>query len=165
MGRFSLRQLCSFVVACGVYVGGIPHLCFVRLRGHGPDDAVAFASEAVLAWLLLAAVYVYWRHLTPLAIHCLGVALSVPMLNSLDLQVEMRHVHVAFATLAPGCVAATLISFPVSLVLLVLSAATDRRIEPLRNRLVRVVRPNLRQEFDRFAVLNEEESRFLTRDV
>ena len=71
MGRYSLRQLCSFVVACGVYFGGIPHMYFVRLRGHGADDVVAFASGAVLAWLLLAAVYVYWRQLTPLAVHCL----------------------------------------------------------------------------------------------
>jgi hypothetical protein len=143
MRRFSLRQLCSFVVACGVYFGGIPHMYFARLRGHA-DDAVAFASEAVVAWLLLAAVYVYWRQLTPLAVHCLCVALSVPMLNSLDVQVEMKHVPVALATLAPGCVGAMLISFPVSLVLLVLSAATDRRIEPLTNRLGRVVRPRLR---------------------
>ena len=144
MGRYSLCQLCSLVVACGVYFGGIPHMYFVRLRGHGADDAVAFASEAVVAWLLLAAVYVYWRQLTPLAVHCLCVALSVPMLNSLDVQVEMKHVHVALATLAPGCGGAMLISFPVSLVLLLLSAATDRRIEPLTNRLGRVVRPRLR---------------------
>jgi hypothetical protein len=144
MGRYSLRQLCSLVVACGVYFGGIPHMYFVRLRGHGANDVVAFASEAVVAWLLLAAVYVYWRQLTPLAVHCLGVALSVPMLNSLDVQVEMKHVDVALATLAPCCGGAMLISFPVSLVLLVLSAATDRRIEPLTNRLGRVVRPRLR---------------------
>ena len=143
MGRYSLRQLCSFVVACGVYFGGIPHMYFVRLRGHG-DDVVAFASEAVLAWGLLAAVYLYWRQLTPLAVHCLCVALSVLMLNSLDVQVEMKSVHVALATLAPGCCAAMLISFPVSLVLLVLSAAQHRRIEPLTNRLGRVVRPRLR---------------------
>jgi hypothetical protein len=143
MGRYSLRQLCSFVVACGVYFGGIPHMYFVRLRGHG-DDVVAFASEAVVAWLLLAAVYVYWRQLTPLAVHCLGVALSVPMLNSLDVQVEMKHVHGALATLAPCCGGAMLISFPVSLVLLVLSAAMDRRIEPWTNRLGRVVRPRSR---------------------
>jgi hypothetical protein len=143
MGRYSLRQLCSFVVACGVYFGGIPHLYFVRLRGHGADDVVAFASEAVLAWLLLAAVYVYWRQLTPLAVHCVCVALSVLMLNSLDVQVEMKHVHVAFATVIPGCWAALLISFPVSLLLLVLSAALDRRIEPLTNRLGRMVFPRL----------------------
>jgi hypothetical protein len=116
---------------------------FVRLRGH-PDDVVAFASEAVLEWLLLAAVYVSWRQLTPLAVHCLGVALSVPMLNSLDIQVEMKHVHAALATLGPGCGGAMLISFPLSLVVLVLSAVQDRRIEPLTNRLGRVVRPRLR---------------------
>jgi hypothetical protein len=144
MGRYSLCQLCSFVVACGVYFGGIPHMYFVRLRGHGADDVVAFASEAVVAWLVLAAVYVYWRQLTPLAVHCLCVALSVPMLNSLDVQVEMKHVHVALATLAPASGGAMLISFPVSLVLLVMSAATDRRIEPLTNRLGRVVSPRLR---------------------
>jgi hypothetical protein len=117
---------------------------FIRLRGHGPDDVVAFASEAVLAWLVLAAVYVYWRQLTPLAVHCLGVALSVPMLNSLDVQVEMKHIPVALATLAPACGGAMLISFPVSLVLLVLSAALDRRIEPLTNRVGLVLRPRLR---------------------
>ncbi len=105
MDRYSLRQLCSFVVACGVYIGGIPHMYSVRLRGQGADDVVAFASEAVLAWLLLAAVYVYWRQLTPLAVHCLGVALSLPMLNSLDVQVEMKYVHFALATLGPSCAA------------------------------------------------------------
>jgi hypothetical protein len=144
MGRYSLRQLCSFVVACGVYFGGIPHMYFVRLRGNGAADVVAFTSEAVLAWLLLAAVYVYWRQLTPLAVHCLCVALSVPMLNLLDVQVEMNYVHVALATLGPGCWTAMLMSFPVSLVLLVLSAARDHRIEPLTNRFRRVVRPRLR---------------------
>jgi hypothetical protein len=117
---------------------------FVRLRGHGSDDVVAFVSEAVIAWLLLAAVYVYWRQLTPLVVHCLCVALSVPMLNSQDVQVEMRYVHVVLATLAPASGGAILISFPVALVLLVLSATADRRIEPLTNRLGRVVRPRLR---------------------
>ena len=144
MGRYSLRQLCSFVVACGVYFGGIPHMYFVRLRGRGADDVVAFASEAVVAWLLLAAVYVYWRQWTPLAVHGLGVVLSVPMLNPLDVQVEMQHVHIALATLAPCCGGAMLISFPVSLLLLALSAAQDRRIEPLTNRLGWVVRPRRR---------------------
>jgi hypothetical protein len=117
---------------------------FVRLRGSGADDAVAFASEAMVAWLLLAAVYVYWRQLTPLAVHCLCVALSVPMLNSLDVQADANYVPVAFATLAPACGAAMLISFPVSLLLLVLSAAGDRRIEPSTDRLGPVIRPCLR---------------------
>ena len=76
MGRHGLRQLCVFVLACGVYFGGLPHMYFVRLRGIGADDFVAFAFESVLSWLLLAAVYVYWRQLTPLAVHCLCVALS-----------------------------------------------------------------------------------------
>jgi len=103
-------------------------------------------SQARVKWgaIAFASSVRSWRQLTPLAVHCLGVALSVPMLNSLDVQVEMKHVHVALATLAPCCGGAMLISFPVSLVLLVLSAATDRRIEPLTNRLGRVVRPRLR---------------------
>ena len=137
MGRYSIRQLSAFVVACGVYFGGMPHMYFLRLRGIGPEDFAAFASEAVLAWLLLAAVYVYWRQLTPLAIHCLCVALSIVMLDPLDVQVEMRHAHVALATLGPGCWAATLFSFPMSLGLLALSAVLGRRVEPLTNRLGR----------------------------
>ncbi len=143
MGRYSLCQLCSFVIACGIYFGGIPYTYFVRLRGQGGGDVVAFASAAVLGWLLLAAVYVYWKQLTPLAVHCLCVALSVPMLNSLDVQIEMNYVHVAFAMLGPACVGAMLMSFPVSLVLLGLSAALDRRIEPLTNRLGWGLRPGL----------------------
>jgi hypothetical protein len=134
MGRYSLRRFCAFVVACGVYSGGIPHMYLLRLLGHGAD-VVAFATEAVLVWLLLATLYVSWRQWTPLAIHCLCVALSLPMLNPLDVQVEMRHVHVALAMLAPCCGAATLISFPMSLGLLALSAVLGRRVEPLRNRL------------------------------
>lgn len=120
MRRYNLRQLCSFVAACGIYSGGIPHMFFVRPRGQTADGA-AFASEAVLAWLLLAAVYLHWRQWTPLAVHCLCVALSIRFLNSLDVEVEMQHVPRALATLAPGCWAAMLISFPVSLVLLVIS--------------------------------------------
>ncbi len=49
MGRYGLRQLFAFVLACGVYFGGIPHMYFLRLRGIGADDFVAFAFEAVLA--------------------------------------------------------------------------------------------------------------------
>jgi hypothetical protein len=137
MGRYGLRQLCAFVLACGVYFGGIPHMYFLRLRGIGADDFVAFfAFEAVLAWLLLAAIYVYWRQLTPLAVHCLCVALSLPMLlGNPDVIVQAKHF--ALATPGPSCWAATLISFPVSLVLMALSAVLGRRIEPLTNRLGR----------------------------
>jgi hypothetical protein len=137
MGRYGLHQLCAFVLACGVYFGGIPRMYFLRLRGIGADDSVAFAFEAVLAWLLLAAVYVYWRQLTPLAVHCLCVALSsLILLGSPAVMAQAEHF--ALATLGPCCWAATLISFPVSLVLLALSAALGRRIEPLTNRLGRL---------------------------
>jgi hypothetical protein len=135
MGRYGLRQLCAFVLACGVYFGGIPHMYFLGLRGIGADDFVAFAFEAVLAWLLLAAVYVYWRQLTPLAVHCACVALSVFMLlGNPDVKV-LQAKHFALATLGRSCWAAILISFPISLVLLALSAVLGRRIEPLMNRL------------------------------
>lgn len=136
MGRYSLCQLCSFVVACGVYFGGIPHMYFLRLRGIGADDLVACAFEGVLAWLLLATVYIYWRQLTPLAVHCLCVALSfLLMLGNPDVIVQATHF--ALATLGPCCWAATLISFPISLMLLALSAVLGRRVEPLTNRLRR----------------------------
>jgi hypothetical protein len=134
MGRYGLRQLCAFVLACGVYFGGLPHMYFLRLRGTGADDFAAFAFEAILAWLLLAAVYVYWRQFTPLAVHCLCVALSLPMLLGHP-DVIVQAGHVAWATLGPCCAASILISFPVSLVLLALSAVLGRRIEPLTNRL------------------------------
>jgi len=134
MGRYGLRQLCVLVLACGVYFGGIPRMYFLRLRGVGADDFVAFAFEAVLSWLLLGAVYVYWRQLTPLAVHCLCVALSLPIvLGNSDVIVQAKHF--ALATLGPCCWAGTLISFLVSLVLLALSAVLGRRIEPLTNRL------------------------------
>jgi hypothetical protein len=134
MGRYGLRQLCAFVLACGVYFGGIPHMYFLGLRGTSVDDFVAFALEAVLAWLLLAAVYIYWRQLTPLAVHCLCAALSLLMLrHNPDVMIQVKHF--ALAPLGPACWAAILISFPVSLVLLALSAVLDRRIEPLTNRL------------------------------
>ncbi len=136
MGRYSLRQLCTFVVACGAYFGGIPHMFLLGLRGAGTDNLVAFATEAVLAWSLIAAVYVYWRQWTPLAVHCLCVALSLPMLlGQADVRVQMEHV--ALATIGRGCWAATLISFPVSLGLLALSAVMGRRVEPLSRRLNR----------------------------
>jgi hypothetical protein len=127
MGRYGLRQLCAFVLACGVYFGELPHMFLLGPLGIGADDFVAFAFEAVLAWLLLAAVYVYWRQLTPLAVHCLCVALSLPMV--------LGNPDFALAPLGPCCWAGALISFPVSLVLLALSAVLGRRIEPLTNRL------------------------------
>jgi hypothetical protein len=134
MGRYGLRQLCAFVIACGVYFGGLPHMYFLRLRGIGADDFAAFAFEAILAWLLLAAVYVYWRQFTALAVHCLCVALSLPtLLGHPDVIVQAGRF--AWATLGPCCSASILISFPVSLVLLALSAVLGRRIEPLTNRL------------------------------
>ena len=136
MGRYGVLQLCSFVLACGVYFGGIAHMYFVGLRGIGADEFVAFASEAVVAWLLLAAVYVYWRQLTPLAVHCLCVALSLLILLA-NPDVNIRAQHFVLAMLGRSCSAAILISFPVSLVLLALSAVLGRPIEPLKNRLGR----------------------------
>jgi hypothetical protein len=136
MGRYGLRQLCAFVLACGVYFGAIPHMFFLGLSGVGADDFAAFTFEAVLAWLLLAAVYVYWRQLTPLAIHFLCVALSsLLLLGNPDVMVQAKHF--ALAPLGRSCWAATLVSFPVSLGLLALSAVLGRRVEPLTNRLGR----------------------------
>ena len=134
MARYDLRQLCAFVLACGVYFGGLPHMYFLGLRGSGADDFAAFVFEAVLAWLLLAAVYVYWRQFTPLAVHCLCVALSgLLLLGNPDVIVQASHF--ALAPLGHCCWAATLVSFPVSLALMALSAVFGRRIEPLTNRL------------------------------
>jgi hypothetical protein len=99
---------------------------FLRLRGIGADDFMAFAFEAVIACLLLATLYVYWRQLTPLAVHCLCVALSLLMLLA-NPDVIVQAKHSALDTLGPSCWAAILISFPVSLVLLALSADLDRR--------------------------------------
>jgi hypothetical protein len=108
---------------------------FFGLRGIGADDFAAAAFEAVLAWLLLAAVYIYWRQLTPLAVHCLCVALSLPMvLGKPDVMVQAGLF--ACATLERCCWASMLISFPVALLLLALSAVSGRRIEPLTNRLL-----------------------------
>lgn len=134
MGRYGLRQLCVFVLACGVYLGGLPHMYFLVLRGIGGDDVVAFVFEAVLEWLLLGAVYVYWRQWTPLAVHCLCVALSLVLLLR-NADVMAQATHFAFAPLGYSCFAAMLISFPVSLVLLASSAVFRRRIEPLASRL------------------------------
>jgi hypothetical protein len=133
MGRYSLRQLCAFVLACGVYFGGIPHMYLLRLRGIDADNFAAFTFEAVLVWLLLAAVYVYWRQLTPLAVHLVCVALGwLLMLGNPDGIFGAEHF--ALATLGPCCLAATLISFPVSLGLLALTAVLGHRVEPLTNR-------------------------------
>jgi hypothetical protein len=135
MRRYGLRPLSALVLACGVYLGGIPRMYFLRQRGIGADEFVPFAFEALLAWLLLAAVYVYWRQWAPLAVHCLCVALSLPMLvgNPDVVQAE----HFASARLGRSCWAAILISFPVTLLLLALSAFFGRQIEPLTNRLGR----------------------------
>ncbi len=135
MGRYDLRQLCAFVLACGVYFGGVPHMYFLGLRGSGADDLVAFACEAVLSWLLLAAVYVYWRQLTPLAVHCLCVALSLLLLRSNPDVMVLQGKDFALAAVGRTCWAALLISFPLSMALLALSAVMGRRIEPLTNRL------------------------------
>lgn len=136
MGRYGIRQLCAFVLACGVYFGGLPHMYSAHLRGIGADDFAAFAFEAVLAWLLLAAVYLYWRQLTPLAIHCLCVGLSWFLLRR-NPDVMVQAEQFALAPLGPSCWAAILISFPVSLALLAVSAVLGRRIEPLMNRFGR----------------------------
>ena len=95
---------------------------FLGLRGIGADDVAAFAFEAVLAWLLLAAVYAYWRQWTPLAVHCLCVALSLRLLPR-NPDVMAQSPYYAFAPLGYSCFAAILISFPVSLVLLAPSAS------------------------------------------
>ena len=78
MGRHGLRQLGAFVLACGVYFGGIPHMFFHGLSGTGADDFAAFADEAVLAWLLLAVVYVTWRQFTPVVVGEFGRPLIIP---------------------------------------------------------------------------------------
>ncbi len=108
--------------------------CFSLVCAIGHDDFVAFAFEAVLAWLLLGAVYVYWRQWTPLAVHCLCVALSLYLLRG-NPDVMTQAQHFAIAPLGRSCWAAILISFPVSLVLLAFSTVFRRRIEPLASRL------------------------------
>jgi hypothetical protein len=118
-----------------VYFGGLAQMYFLRLRAIGADDITAFVFEAVLAWLLLAAVYAYWRQFTPLAVHCLCVALSLLMLLG-NPDALVQEWHFAWAILGPCCWAGTLISFPVSLALLAISAIFGRRIEPLTNRLL-----------------------------
>ncbi len=52
MGRYNLRQLCVFVLACGVYFGGLPQLYIRGLREGGTDDVAAFTFEAILAWIV-----------------------------------------------------------------------------------------------------------------
>jgi hypothetical protein len=75
--------------------------------------------------------------LTPLAVHCLCVPLSLLMLLGNPDVTVLQAKHFALATLGRSCWAAILISFPVSLVLLALSAVLGRRIEPLMNRVGR----------------------------
>jgi hypothetical protein len=135
MGRFGLRQLCVFVLACGVYFGAIPHLYLLGLRGVDADDLGAFAFEAAFAWLLLAAVYVYWRQLTALAVHLLCVGLSLFIL-SYELDDIGATQQSAWFTLGRCIWAGMLISFPVSLVFLALSAVLGRRIDPLTKRFL-----------------------------
>jgi hypothetical protein len=134
MGRYSLRQLCAFVLACGVYFGGIPHMFFLRLRGSSAEDFAAFAFEAVLAWLMLAATYVYWRQLTPLAVQCVCTVLGLLLLGG-NPDVIAQEWPFASALLGTCCWAGVLIGFPVSLGLLAISAISGRRIEPLTHRL------------------------------
>ena len=135
--HYSLRQLSAFVLACGVYFGGLPHMYSMGLHASGAHNFMAMTLEAVLAWILLGAVYVHWRHWTPLAVHVVCVALSLLLLlNNADVMAQARQF--ALASLGPACLASILISFPISLGLLALSAFRGRRIEPLSNRLRRV---------------------------
>jgi hypothetical protein len=132
MGRYGLGQLSVFVLACGVYFGGIPHMYFLGLHARGAEDVVAFTIEAVVAWVLLAGVYVYWRQVTPLAVHCLCVVLGVLLLiGNPDI---VGKATFAWEILGRASCAGALISFPVSLLLLALSAVLGRRVEPLTNR-------------------------------
>ena len=144
MGRYGLRQFCVLVLACGVYFGGLSRIYLHSRRDVGADDLMAFAFESFLAWILLGAVYVYWRQWTPLAVHCLCVVLSLPIvLNNPDVIVPAGHF--GLATIGPCCRAGTLISFPISLVLLALSTVLGRRIDPLVSHFERgqvVSRPN-----------------------
>jgi hypothetical protein len=138
MGRYDLRQLCVFVLACGAYFGGIPHMFLLGLGARDAEDFAAFAGEAVLTWVLLAAVYVYWRQLTPLVVHCLCVALSLPLvLGNSDWTAGADALHLDWAILGPCCWAGILVSFPAALALLAISAAYGRQIDPLRNRPLR----------------------------
>ena len=45
MGRYGLRQLCVFVLACGVYFGGIPHMYFLGLAGSVPTTSWRLLSR------------------------------------------------------------------------------------------------------------------------
>jgi hypothetical protein len=97
------------------------------VRRTQPD--VAFVIEASIAWVVLAAVYVYWRHLAALMLHLL-----VPISNFLfgllaiafDGEVDVHLEEVLIATFGAGCWAASIFSFQVSIAHLAPAAIGSR---------------------------------------
>jgi len=140
MARFSLTQLSIFTVACAVYFGAMPVMC-MRLRALGGADIDAsFMYLATVSWLVLTIIYVWWRQLTPLCVNLLMPAsilfMGILMLL-LDDEVEITAGNVVGAVAGPGCWAGVLFSFPVSLILLLVSAVRGQRTDPVTKSLLR----------------------------
>ena len=141
MARFSLAQLSTFTAACAVYFGAMPVMC-MRLRALGGEDVdAAFLYIATVSWLVLTVIYVWWRQLTPLSVNLLmpaSVLFMGILMLLLDDEVETTVGDVMGAVAGPGCWGGVLFSFPVSLVLLLVSAFRGQRTDPVTARLLRM---------------------------
>jgi hypothetical protein len=142
MFRFSLAQFTSFTIACAVYFGAMPVMC-IRLRTIGGNEIDSvFIFMAAISWLTLAAIYAWWRQMTPLAVQIL-MPLSILPLGILmllfDDEVQITMLDVAKAIVGPGCWAGVMFSFPVSLILLVLSAFRGKPTDPVTTSVARQI--------------------------
>ena len=132
--QFSLRGLLWFVVACSAYLSQFqPDLFTSSPLGDGWEQVGWHGVSTVMVpWLLLAAFYVRTRLHPAFAVHCAGpvLALTITMLLVISEPDEFRNPgkNLGMAPVS-GCFVSTTISFPVSVLMMVVSVFSRNRTE------------------------------------
>ena len=130
--QFSLRGLLWFVVACSAYFSQFRSDLFTssplgdgweRVGWHG-------VSRVMVPWLLVAAFYVRTRLRAAFAVHCTGpvLAFTITMLLLITEPDRFRNGSMTLG-MGPvfGCLVSTTISFPVSVLMMVIPAISPDR--------------------------------------
>jgi len=130
---FSLRNLLAFVLATCLYLAALRSAAVI-VRGDRVEGFSSVTAILIGSWFLLGCIYTAWRLYSALIIHLFGPAAAVVIAAIIAVRVEgcLAHVTLAelgIAALAVGCALGTVVSFPIT-ILVLLDLASRRHREP-----------------------------------
>ena len=128
MARFTLMQLLAFVFACCVYLAAVRSLA-VALAGIETPLWRSVATHCG-AWLVLSAIYLYWRLTGAMIIHAaivVGLILRSIVLSGRILADSMEGIARDLASATEICTLGTLVSFPVAVLTLAIRGIKAKR--------------------------------------